>query len=300
MTSPANFYLVGASKAGTTSLHRYLDQHPQVYMSPVKEPNFLADEIRFDNFDENTQRMARANPELSRRGLIETWPDYLNLFQKVNGQTAIGEASPCYLWSPTAPANIARCRPDAKVLMILRNPVERAFAQHLHMLSFAESPITFRQHMDAALSSTSTRIGELYPFLEFGLYAGQVVRYLRLFPRDRIAIHFHEDYLREPAKMMREIFRFLDVDPDFNPDMTERHMQARVPKSWAAKRWLKRLRLWDLARALAPQGVKKMAFQNRQSLKLAPEDRVRLLEYYQSDVQALSTLLNRDLSAWLR
>ena len=65
---------MGASKAGTTSLHRYLDQHPHVYMSPVKAPNFLADKFRFDNFDEATQSMARANPDLRRRGLIEIWP----------------------------------------------------------------------------------------------------------------------------------------------------------------------------------------------------------------------------------
>ena len=134
--------------------------------------------------------------------------------------------------------------------MILSNPVDRAFAQHVYMLTFADAPITFRQHMDSALASNSTRIGELYPFLEFGLYATQVERYFDLFPRARIAIHFCEDYLTHPALMMKEIFRFLEVDPDFTPDMTERHMQARVPRSWAAKRLLKRFGLWDLARDL--------------------------------------------------
>ena len=159
--------------------------------------------------------------------------------------------------------------------MILRNPVDRAFAQHVHMLSFADAPITFRRHMDAALASESTRIGELYPFLEFGLYAKQVERYFSLFPRDRISVHFYEDYLSDPARMMQQIFQFLQVDPAFTPDMTERHMQARIPKSWAAKRLLKRFGLWDLARALAPKGLKKMAVQNRSELKLNPEDRAR-------------------------
>ena len=292
MKSPANFYLVGAAKAGTTSLCNYLGQHPQIYMSPVKEPNFFADEVRFSNFDEAMQRQALANPDFRLRGPAETWPDYLKLFVAVSGQTAIGEASASYLWSPTAPANIARARPDAKILMILRDPIDRAFAQYLHMLSFADHPVTFREHMDRALASTSKRIGELYPFLEYGLYTDQVKRYLDLFPRNQISIHFYKDYQQAPAAMMREVFAFLNVDPTFVPDMTERHMQARVPKSWAAKRWLKQLGLWNLARAVTPQSFKNIAFQRRETMKLEPEDRARLTEYYRRDADSLATLLN--------
>ncbi len=92
---------------------------------------------------------------------------------------------------------------------------------------------------------------------------------------------------------MREIFAFLNVDPTFVPDMTERHMQARVPKSWATKRWLKQLGLWNLARAITPQSIKNIAFQGRETMKLEPEDRARLTEYYRTDTESLSTLLTK-------
>ena len=188
-----NFFLVGAAKAGTTSLFRYLDQHPDIYMSPIKEPNYFADEVRVENFaPEFQERLLRWREDLrvylegSRQerftsGPVSDWNDYLRLFEPARDERAVGEASPSYLWSKTAARNIAVRCPGAKILIILRNPVERAFAQHLHTLSVISTPMTFREHIDAALRCREPKIGELYPFLEFGLYADQVERYLSRF-----------------------------------------------------------------------------------------------------------------------
>lgn len=224
-----NFFLVGAPKAGTTALYRYLDQHPEIYMSPIKEPNFLADEIRLENFTDRFRKMGEKRltaqaeylsgpvAEKFSGGPIQDWLDYLKLFQCARNEMAIGEASACYLWSETAPGNISARFPDAKILMILRNPIERALSQYAHMLTFAETRMTFREYMDAALRSTSTCIGELHPFLRFGLYFEQVKRYRAKFTADRIQIHFYEDFSRDPLSVLREIFRFLSVNPDFAP-----------------------------------------------------------------------------------
>jgi hypothetical protein len=311
-----NFFLVGAPKAGTTALYRYLDQHPEIYMSPIKEPNFLADEFRLENFTDRFRKMGElrlaAQTEYLRGpvsekfsgGPISDWADYLKLFQSVRGETAIGEASACYLWSETAPGNISARFPEAKILMILRNPIERALSQYAHMLSFAETRITFREYMDAALHSTSTHIGELYPFLRFGRYYEQVKRYQSSFAADRIQIHFYEDFSRDPQSVLRSIFRFLSVDPDFVPDLSNRHMEAAVPRFFVAKNALKRLGVWDALRGRLPAGtrshLKKAAFQPRNAITLEPADRTSLVEYYCDDVNNLSRLLHRDLSAWLQ
>ena len=214
-------------------------------MSPIKEPHFLADEIRSENFAaEMRKKLERwemafrkyLRGPMSERfpsGPVSDWHDYLKLFQCAGDRLAIGEASPSYLWSKTAPENIASRFPGAKIIMVLRNPVERAFAQHLHTLSFVKFPLSFRAHMDAALQSTCTQIGELYPFLEFGFYGEQVKRYFDLFPRQRIRVFFYEDYLRDARGLLRNIFHFLGVDEDFEPDLSERHMESRVPRSFA-------------------------------------------------------------------
>jgi len=310
-----NFFLVGAPKAGTTALYRYVDQHPEIYMSPIKEPNFLADEMRLENFTDRFRKMGElrlaAQAEYLRGpvsekfsgGPISNWPDYLKLFQCVRHEKAIGEASACYLWSESAPANISSRFHGAKILMILRNPIERAVSQYAHMLSFAETRITFREYMDNALHSTSTRIGELYPFLKFGLYYEQVKRYQSAFAADRIQIHFYEDFSRDPPSVLRAIFRFLLVDPNFAPDLSNRHMESSVPRFFFVRNALKRLGIWDLVRGKLPAGARSrlrgVAFQPRNAITLEPADRASLAQYYRDDVEKLSRLLNRDLSPWL-
>jgi hypothetical protein len=310
-----NFFVVGAPKAGTTSLYRYLDQHPQIYMSPIKEPHYLADEIRIEAFEGEMQRAAIARSADLRNylngpvtekfsgGPIEEWQDYLKLFTHALGHTAIGEASTCYLWSPTAATNIHRHFPTAGIIMVLRDPADRAFAQYVHMLSFAKKTIAFAEHMDASLRATTKRVSELYPFLDFGLYFEQVRRYLSLFPRERVHLCFYEDYQREPMTFLQDIFRFLGVNRAFQPDMSEKHMQARVPQSHAVNNWLKRVGLWQLIRNVSPPGfragLRRLAFRPRGELRLNEADRARLVAFYRDDVQNLSALLKRDLSAWL-
>src|SRR5580704_13791477 len=119
MSRPPNFFIVGAPKAATTSLYHYLDQHPQVYMSAIKEPHFFAAEVREENCDvyvrgeiardRRALREYLAGPMLEKRlgGIVGDWRDYLKLFAGAKDELALGEASPCYLWSPTAAERIA-------------------------------------------------------------------------------------------------------------------------------------------------------------------------------------------------
>jgi hypothetical protein len=119
MTRLPNFFVVGAPKAGTTSLYWYLDQHPQVYMSPIKEPNYFAAEIREENFDPKLDtrglREFLSGPMREKRfgGIVADWEDYLRLFASARNECALGEASSVYLWSQTAPEVIACKIPDA-------------------------------------------------------------------------------------------------------------------------------------------------------------------------------------------
>jgi len=186
--------------------------------------------------------------------------------------------------------------------MILRNPVERAFAQYAHMLMFAAAPVSFREHVEQALESKDTRISELYPFLEFGAYSEQVTRYLALFPPENVRVFFYEDLTNAPDLLLRQMFRFLEVSDDFSVNMSKRHMRALVPRSFALNNVLRATGLWDAARLL-PEGfrdrVKGRLYRKRDAMKLFPADREWLVDYYREDVIALGTLLKRDLSAWL-
>jgi hypothetical protein len=319
MTEPhplPNFFLAGVPKSGSTSLNRYLEQHPDIYMSPVKEPHYFADEIRFENFSPEFQRLAAqtqrtlreflAGPMTGRcsAGPVEAWDDYVRLFANVRNERAAGEASVCYLWSPTAARNIVARLPDAKFLIVLRNPVDRAFSQYKHMLSFARRHVTFREHFQAYRASQSTKFSELYPFLEFGFYGEQVERLFTMVPRERVGIWFYEDFCRDAAGMLREIFAFLGVDDRFVPDFAERHMEPRIPRSYEAHRFLRGTGLWRAARAVLPATararLRSAVFASNRQIVLDSTERGLLEDFYRDDVQKLSALLNRDLTHWLR
>ncbi len=310
-----NFFLAGAPKAGTTSLYHYLLQHPSIYMSPIKEPSFFASEVRRENFAPRFQaglereaqdlRIYLDGPLDTGRfgGIVADWGDYCRLFRNVRGQTAIGEASVCYLWSPTAARNIAQRIPDARILVLLRDPSERAFSQYLHGVTNGVIRCSFRQHIEQGLRHKPGLFDPHYPFLEFGFYAEQLERYFDSFPRKQIHIHLYEDYRRDTPAVLAGILRFLEVDPGVPLDTKLRHLQAQVPRALPFADMLKRSGIWQRGRRLLPSSarsaIKRLIYRQRQSLVMDPADQVFLRNYYRADVEKLEGLLGRDLRAWL-
>jgi hypothetical protein len=310
-----NFFIVGAPKAGTTSLYAYLGQHPEIYMSPLKEPNYFAFELRAENFSKEDQpRIAREaealrdylNGDLRDKrfgGLVSDWEDYRKLFRNASTETAIGEASPMYLWSGSAAHNIAQRLPHAKIIISLRNPVDRAYSQYLQMMSIGMIRWSFRRQIQASMADEHKCFGPSWPLLEFGQYHAQVARYLRVFPRSQIHISLYEELQAAPRELLSNLFRFLEVRADFAVDVSQRHHVPQIPKLAAAAYYLKKWRLWPRLRKLVPaawaSGARSLALRPRASLTMEPADRALLSEYYRDDIEKLQSLLGRDLSAWL-
>lgn len=311
-----NFFLVGAPKAGTTSLYHYLAQHPQIYMSPIKEPCHFSTEIRPDNFSEEMRVGAEAafreqreylqGPMTEQRfgGLGMEWDDYVKLFRNVKGETAIGEASVTYLWSKTAAANIHATIPEAKILMVLRDPVSRAFSEYLEAITAGRLRCTFRKYLESCLSCKTGKMSLWWPILECGLYYESVKRYLDRFVRQNIFISFYDDYRAEPEFVLAEIFRFLGVVPSFTPDLSKRHNEPRAPRFISTSRFLKKMGALDGIAPFVPSGLKsvlkKLSVRSRDTFDVTPADREFLLGYYRDDIGKLAQLLNRDLVGWLR
>lgn len=310
-----NFFIVGAGKAGTTSLYHYLRQHRLIYMSPIKEPGYFASEVRPQNLDESflkhLKRMSRDLPLVmnhasppSMEWLVSEWEDYVRLFQGVRHETAIGEASAAYLWSETAAARIAARIPDARIVMILRDPSERAFSQYLHQFSSGLTRSTFREHLETCHESHNGRLSVHYPLLEVGLYYEQVRRYLERFPRNNTRIFWYEEAWRNPEGLLFDLFRFLGVDASFRPDTSKKSLLRRAPRFPALNRALKQSDVvYDLRRGIPEwvrSPVRSLLFRPGRHLRMKAEDRQYLVNYYRNDVQKLSALLGRDLSAWLQ
>ena len=312
-----NFFIVGAPKAGTTSLYHYLDQHPAIYMSPIKEPYYFSAELKPENFVPERRPVLEARAKALREYLngpmAEKFPgggpvsdrdDYLQLFSKVHMESAIGEASPWYLWSSTAADRIASEVPDAKIIAILRDPAERAFSEYRQMLASSMRSVSFSEVLDAGFADRGGQIGDTWPFLQFGFYFEQLTRYLRYFRRENIHVAFYEDFRRDPQQFLKGIYKFLRVDCGFCADLSERHMQAHIPRSPRVNRELQRLGIWKAGTKLASPGLRaglrRVVYRPDQKLRMASAERARLVAFYRDDIEQLARLLDRDLSSWMQ
>ena len=311
-----NFFLAGTVKAGTTSLYHYLAQHPQIYMSPIKEPSYFATELRPENFVAAFQPQMFREQEEAREyvdgpmneprfgGPITEWGDYLKLFRKVDGETAIGEASVSYLWSRTAARNIAERIPEARIVLMLRNPADRAYSQYLQAVSSGQVRNSFREQIQASMRRPEgSKFDVLNPLLEFGLYFEQVERFFQYLPREQVRVYLYEEYRANPGGTLADLFGFLDVDPAFRPDQSRRFLEPSVPQFVTAAYYLKRFGVWQGIKRWSPSRLrpvlKSAAVRKRASLSMDAADRAHLREYYRDNVVKLSALLDRDLRIWL-
>lgn len=213
-----NFFIVGAAKSGTTSLYNYLRQHPDVYVSPMKEPHWFS----------------RVKPHAKRKAYAVTSEDeYLDLFRDWQGERAIGEASPSYLWDSRAPYRIKERIPNAKIIVLLREPISRAHSHYLMDVRTGGQNKPFYEALvqDYGSQRKGWYISHLY--VELGLYCEQVSRYLDEFGPENVLILFFEDFAADTASALRSVTCFLGVDDDMVNHISyqERHNYNVMPRN---------------------------------------------------------------------
>ena len=307
MTMP-NFFVIGAQKAGTTSLYHYLAQHPQIYMSPTKEPCFFNHEIHPDG----KVKAQRFNNPGQRANRFDNIEEYRELFRGAKDETVIGEASPPYIYAPGTAERIKRYAPEAKVIAILRDPADRAYSAFLHAVRIGKEPTT---DFARALLKEENRVREnwhyTFHYRSRGFYHAQLIRYYEAFQREQIGIWLYEDLRKDPAGLARSIYRFLGLDEGFVPDTSSQHNTAGVPKSGLARATVRTMDTMASAFLGTFTPTSKMypllskmrhGLQSRLVAKppaLDLEIRADLVEGYREDILQLQDLIGRDLSAWL-
>ena len=291
MTMP-NFFIVGAQKAGTTSLYQYLNQHPQVYMSPRKEPHF------FEGMRSEYRRPGRRSVPVSDLA------QYQALFAGASDERAIGEASASYLYSPRAPGLIKSSVPDAKLIAILRNPADRAYSNFLYCVQVGREPLgSFAEALQAEEARTRDKWGPLWYYKQKGFYYAQVKRYFDTFGRGQVGVWLYEDLRNDPLGTLREVFRFLDIDESFVPDASMEYNPSGVPRVGRLYKGVRTLTARNpaLVERVLPARVR--GYVKRRILvkppPFPPEVRRQLTDSYGEDILRLQELIGRDLSAWL-
>lgn len=294
-----NFLIIGAAKAGTTSLYDYLGQHPDIFMCPLKEPKFFA--LEGHNLDFSGPGDQRAN-----RHTITDWHSYEQLFAHTPTKRAIGEKSPIYLYDPEAPKRIKSYLPDIKIIAILRNPIERAYSNYLHMVRDSrEDSHTFLDALFAEDDRIRNNWAYGWHYRSMGYYAEQIQRYLELFDSKQIKVYLYEDLRTKPQEMMYSLFDYLEVDPTFQPDMRLRENKTGLPKNPRLQLFLKYEHpLKSMAKPFLPTKLRqrmRVNIINRNLEKAPPIDataKAFLHDAFATDIMQLEDIIQRDLSAW--
>lgn len=292
-----NFLIIGAAKSGTTSLWHYLNQHPDIYLSHVKEPRFFTPEFYIDHCHGPLRDNARLD--------IVTLEEYYQLFNRVENELAIGEASTEYLFFPETAARIKELIPSVKLIAILRNPAERAFSAFCYQHRDSCESLSFRK----ALSDEDNRIRQKWRpgwlYLKSGYYYEQLKRYYEIFDESQIHIYLYEDLDLYTEKTVKDIFRFLGVDENFTPNLSRKNI-SKTPRNSYLNYLLRRDNLFKryMSNILSNSIKSKLstAINNiNLSIKkeMTLETRLLLSDLYTEDILKLQNLINRDLSQWI-
>ena len=292
-----NFIIIGAMKAATTSLYTYIKQHPDIFMTKVKEPMF------FNNFNQNTDFKVLGNKSKKVNSLL----DYFSMFGSVKNESAIGEASPAYIYNENAPHLIKEHLPDVKIIAILRQPTDRAYSNFLHTKrADRENVNSFEQAIKIEKERISDNWSPLYHYIQKGFYSVQLKRYYNLFPKENIKVYLFEDVVKTPKETLKDIFKFLNVDENIEIDVSKKSNVSGTPKGILGF-ILKKMRYYNLMPKFAisdylPTFIISLLFKSvyKDTEKLDSVLRKELTDkYYREEILKLEKLIDRDLSNWL-
>jgi len=297
--------IIGAGKSGTTSVYEYLKQHPEVFMSEVKETNFFALEGKEVKAEDNSPEQTEHYP-----WAINNRTAYEALFENVKSEKAVGEVSPMYLYNAEAPEKIKEALPNVKLIAILRQPVDRLYSRYMHLVRENRQPSNdFRDALreDSIWWRRNDLVSE-------GFYARYLHRYYDLFPASQIKVFLYDDLRNDGSRVMREIFDFIGVDADFVPEtgttynqsgkIKNKRFDALIGQNSVLVKTVSRISPNMVKTIKSSKGLKKLVNSLRaKNLEKAPLSnelkREMTSSIYQSEIQKLQLLLNRNLEHWL-
>ena len=297
-----NFLIVGAAKAGTTSLYYYLKEHPEIYMSPIKEPKFITSNFLKFPFK-------GIGDDLVEKNIIKNFESYQKLFLGVKNEKAIGEASADNLYYYKKSINyIKKILGEVKIIIILRNPIDRAFSAYSHLMRDNREFLTFED----ALNQEENRKKENWEFIwyykDVGFYYNQVKAYLENF--SEVKVYLYDDLKKDPLSLVQDIYRFLEVDDSFIPkSVGEKFNVSGIPKNKFLHEFLTtpniiKSTMKPLVKLILPKRtrqrfINKVLQRNFKKPQIDPSTKQYLLNLYKEDIVELQNLIGRNLSSWL-
>ncbi len=297
-----NFLIAGAAKSGTSSLYYYLKGHPDIFLCPIKEPCFFSAQVL---------NLPHQGVGDERKPFIRTFEAYSALFAKAGSQKAIGEASADTLYYSSAVIPLLKqVLGMPRIIMLLRNPVDRAYSAYLHLVRDARETLSFEEGLVQEEDRIRQNWLSMWHYRNRGLYFRQVQDFLEAFGRDRVRVFLHDDLKCAALDVVKQTCEFLEVAADYQPpDINFRYNASGFP-------WSRRLNSIFLMRNSLQLGIRMLGSRLlteagwarfRESVRarlfvkseMKPETRLYLQQVFREDLMRLQDLIERDISHWL-
>ena len=285
-----DFFIVGAPKAGTTSLYHYLNEHSEIEMSSQKEPDFFSDQSLQKKklyYDKNR---------------IDTLEKYNSLFERED-VILRGDSSVSYLFYEDVPHKIITYNPDAKIIIMLRNPIDRAFSHYLMDYSLGLISESFETIIQKQSKHKNANLF-YQQYIQVSEYSKQIKRYLEVFSKENIHFIDYEDFKNDSSDVVNSVFLFLGVNDDFQPYLKKKYNTYTAPKnsliryvySFVAFRKM----VANILSKNLTKTIRNLLFRSDKKPQLTELTRNFLIKHFESDVRELSELLNKDFTKWIR
>jgi len=285
-----DFFIVGAPKAGTTSLYHYLNEHLQIEMSSQKEPDYFSDEA------------------LKRQGMyygknrIDNLEKYHGLFANKDVKLR-GEASVSYLFYDDVPQKIKEYNSKAKIIIMLRNPIDRAFSHYLMDYRLGLVSDRFDSIIKKKLKHKNADLF-FQQYIKLSEYSQQVSRYLEVFDKENIMFIDYEDFKNDVSAVVDKTCLFLGINNDFQPNLKKKHNTYTMPKNSIIRFIYSFISFRKFLTNIVPKNIVKvirnLLFRSDKKPTLNNDVRMFLASYFKDDVEKLSTLLNKNFSKWIK
>lgn len=277
------FFIVGAVKSGTTSLYAYLSKTPGVFMPDVKETRYY-----LSNFIELQEGRSKDR--------IRDKTKYLKLFLNAKNEKAIGEATPFYLVDPKSAELIHHDVPNARIIVILRDPIERAFSHYLMRKRNGIEKRSFHELIDMKLKTDPKKFNLI---LDAGLYCEQVKRFLDVFGYSQVKILFFESFIKNPKKAVKDVLNFLQVDANPPDDIDKIYNPYGEPRGKIAQSILSSKTIRTISRK-TPQTLRwrfkqGVLLKETKKPEISEDNRLGLENYYRNNMKNLELLLKLKL-----
>ena len=294
-----NFLVIGAAKSGTYALHSHLAKHPEVFMSPIKEPHFFA------FAGESANSCVGANFPV--HDWVKSTEAYLRLFEGSRGALMAGECSVSYLYWPGTSRRIHQFNPDMKLIVSLRNPVDRAYSSFHYARSYGIEPLrTLTEGIQAEEERIRRNQSLLLRYRDLGLYARQLERFFEVFSPSQLKVILYDDLVADQIGTLRDLFRFLGVkdaapDPLLRANVTKSPNQDNPIHRFINGEHLGRAAIRRMlplkVRSRLRHAVRELLFSPPPPLEL--HERLPIQDLFREDIRLLEPLIDRDLKAWL-